>query len=102
MPSRMSDERRRVKNTHRKPPQWPPYHLQTSINQFSAVPLVAASLSLSKSKKQVMMSKKSQIKKHIHKSSVMLCLHTLTTDKSESKSNVRYATQLLEKDLKRI
>jgi hypothetical protein len=49
-----------------------------------------------------MMSKKSQIKKHIHKSSVMLCLHTLTTDQSESKFNVRYATQLLEKNLKRI
>jgi hypothetical protein len=102
MPSGMSDERRRVKNTHRKPPQWLPCHLPTSINQSSAAPLVGASLSLSKFKKQVMMSKKSQIQKHIHKSSVMLCLHTLATDKSESKFNVRYATRLLEKDLKRI
>src|SRR5689334_8014017 len=100
MPSGMSDERRRVKNTHRKPPQWLPYHLQTSINQSSAAPLVGASLSLSKFKKQIMMIKKSQIKKHIHKSSAMLCLHTLATDQSESKFNVRYATQLLEKDLK--
>jgi hypothetical protein len=102
MPSGMSDERRRVKNTHRKPPQWLPCHLQTSINQSSAAPLVGACLSLSKFKKQVMMSKKSQIQKHIHKSSVMLCLHTLITDQSESKFNVRYATRLLEKDLKRI
>jgi hypothetical protein len=102
MPNGMSDEKRRVKNTHRKPPQWLLCHLQTSINQSSAAPLVRASLSLSKFKKQVMMSKKSQIQKHIHKSSVMLCLHTLTTDQSESKFNVRYATRLLEKDLKRI
>jgi hypothetical protein len=51
---------------------------------------------------QTMMSKKSQIKKHIQKSSVMLCLHTLTTDQSESRFNVRYATQLLGKDIKRI
>jgi hypothetical protein len=77
-------------------------HLQTSINQSSAAPLVGASLSPSKFKKQVMMSKKSQIQKHIHKSSIMLCLHTLTTDQSESKFNVRYATRLLEKDPKRI
>jgi hypothetical protein len=40
MSSGMSDERRRVKNTHRKPPQWLPYHLQTSINWSSAAPLV--------------------------------------------------------------
>jgi hypothetical protein len=102
MPSGMSDERRRVKNTHRKPPQWLPHHLQTSINQSSASPLVGASLSLSKFKKQVMMSKKSQIKKHIHKSSVMLCLHTLTTDQNESKFNVGCVVRLLDKDLKRI
>jgi hypothetical protein len=102
MSSGMSDERRQVKNTHRKPPQWLPYHLQMSINQPSAAPLVGTSLSLSKFKKQIMMSKKSQIKKHIYKSSVMLCLHTLTTNQSESKFNVRYATQLLEKDFKRI
>jgi hypothetical protein len=100
MPSGMSDERRRVKNTHRKPPQWLPYHLQKSINQSSAAPLVGASLSLSKFKKQIMMSKKSPIKKHIHKSYVRLCLHTLTTDQSESKFNVRYATQLPEEDLR--
>jgi hypothetical protein len=42
-----------------------------------------------------MMSKKSQIKKHIHKPSVMLCLHTLITDESESTFNVRCVTQLL-------
>jgi hypothetical protein len=102
MPSGMSDERRRVKKTHRKLHQWLPYHLQTSINQSSAAPLVGASLSLSKSKKQVMISKKSRINKHIHKPSVMLCLHTLTTDQSESKFNIRYATQLPEKDFRRI
>jgi hypothetical protein len=95
MPSGMSDERRRAKNTHRKPPRWLPYHLQKSINQSSA-------LSLSKFKKQIMMSKNSQIKKHIHKSSVMLCLHTLTTDQNESKFNVKCVARLLDKDLKRI
>jgi hypothetical protein len=89
MPSGMSDERRRVKNTHRKPPQWLPYHLQTSINQSSAAPLVGASPSLSKSKKQVIMSKKSQIEKHIHKPSVLLILRTLITDQNESIFNVR-------------
>jgi hypothetical protein len=87
--------------THRKPSQWLSYHLQTSINQSSAAPLVGASLSLSKFKKQIMMSKRSPIKKHIHKSSVMLCLHTLTTDQSESKFNVRCVARLLDKDLKR-
>jgi hypothetical protein len=102
MPSGMSDERRRVKNTHRKPPQWLLYHLQTLINQSSAAPLVGASLSLSKFKKQNMMSKRSPIKKHIHKFSVILCLHTLTTDKNESKFNVRCVARLLNKDLKRI
>jgi hypothetical protein len=89
MPSGSSDERRRVKNTHRKPPQWLPCHLQTSINQSSAAPLVGASLSLSKFKKQVMMSKKFQIEKHIHKPSVLLILRTLITDQNESMFNVR-------------
>jgi hypothetical protein len=57
----------------------------TNVNQSSsAAPLVGASLSLSKFKKQIIMSKKSQIKKHIHKASVMLCLHTLNADQSES------------------
>jgi hypothetical protein len=90
----------RVKNTHRKPPQRLPYHLQTSINQSSAAPLVGASLSLPKFKKQIMMSKKSQIKKHIHKSSDMLCLHILTTGQNESKFDVRCVARLLDKDLK--
>jgi hypothetical protein len=45
---------------------------------------------------------KSQIKKHIHEPNVMLCLHTLSTDQSESTFNVICATQLLDKDLKRI
>jgi hypothetical protein len=98
----MNDERRRVKNTHKKPSQWLPCHLQTSINQSCAAPLVGASLSLSKFKKQVIISKKSQIKKHIHKSSVMLCLHTLTTDRNETKFNVGCVARLLDKDLKRI
>jgi hypothetical protein len=89
--------------THnRKPLRWLPYHLQRSINLTSAALLVGASLSLSKFKKQIMISKKSQIKKHIHKSSVMLCLHTLSTDQSESTFNVRCATQQLVKDLKGI
>jgi hypothetical protein len=73
-----------------------------SINQSSAAPLVGASLSLPKFKKQIIMSKKSQIKKHIHKSSVMLCLHTLTMDQNESKFYVRCVARLLDKDLKRI
>jgi hypothetical protein len=90
MPSGMSDERRRVNNTHRKSHQWLPYHLQTSINQSNAAPLVGASPSLSKSKMQVIMSKKSQIEKYIHKvSSVLLILRTLITDQIESMFNVR-------------
>jgi hypothetical protein len=87
---------------HRKPLRWLPYHLQRLINLTSAAPLGGASLPLSKFKKQIMMSRKSQIKKHIHKSSVMLCLHTLSTDQSESTFNVRCATQQLVKDLKGI
>jgi hypothetical protein len=51
---------------------------------------------------QVMMFKKSQVKKHIHKYSVMLCLHTLTTDQSESTFNVGCVTQQLVEDLKGI
>jgi hypothetical protein len=89
-----------ARTQNRKPRWWLLYHLQRSINLTSAAPLVGASLSLSKYKKQIMMSKKSQIKKHIHKPSVMLCLHTLTTDESESTFNVRYVTQLLVEDLK--
>jgi hypothetical protein len=36
-----------------------------------------------------MMSKKSQIEKHIHKSSILLILRTLITDQNESMFNVR-------------
>jgi hypothetical protein len=77
----------RIRN--RKPLEWLPYHLQTSINQTSAAPLVGASLSLSKFKKQIMSVQKSQVKKHIHKPSVLLNLRTLTTDQNESTFNVR-------------
>jgi hypothetical protein len=75
----------------------------TNVNRSvqRGAPIRGISL-LSKVKKQIMMSKKSQIKKHIHKSSAILCLHTLTTNQSKSEFNVRYATQLLEEDLKRI
>jgi hypothetical protein len=48
---------------------------------------------------QVMVSKKSQVKKHIHKSSFMMCLHTLTTDQSESTFNVGCVSQQLVEDL---
>jgi hypothetical protein len=79
---------------NRKPLEWLPYHLQTSINQTSAAPLVGASLSLSKFKKQIMSVQKSQIKKHIPKStSALLTLRTLTMDQAEVKFNV---TRLLE------
>jgi hypothetical protein len=96
---RSEDEARR---RNRKPLEWLPYHLQTSTNQSCAAPLVGASLSLSKFKKQIMSVQKSQVKKHIHKSSVMLCLHTLTTDQSESTFNVGCVTQQLVEDLKGI
>jgi hypothetical protein len=76
----------------------------TNVNQSvqRVSPSRGVSLSLSKFKKQIMMIKKSQIKKHIHKSSVMLCLHTLTTDQNASKFNVGCVARLLDKDLKRI
>jgi hypothetical protein len=46
-----------------------------SINQSSAAPpLVRASLSLYKFKKQIMIVQKPQIKKHIHKPSALLSL----------------------------
>jgi hypothetical protein len=82
-----SEDKARRRN--RKPLEWLPYHLQTSINQSCAVPLVEASLSLSKFKKQIMSVQKSQVKKHIHKPSVLLNLGTLTTDQNESTFNVR-------------
>jgi hypothetical protein len=76
----------------------------TNVNQSlqRGTPSRDVSLSLFKFKKQIMMIKKSQIKKHIHKSSIMLCLHTLTTDQNESKFNVECVARLLDKDLKRI
>jgi hypothetical protein len=63
----------------RKPLEWLLYHLQTSINQSCVAPLLGASLSVSKFKKQIMSVQKSlEIKKHIHKTSVLLTLRILS------------------------